>query len=469
MIFGQPIDFKWRYFDDDDRWSAVTGMAVRDDAPWRPGPNGRRASADLRMGLRALCGLMLLFTAAIATSGASELSEERRQIGVIGSLYATLTQEEEARRNNDESQLSRLIDPQLGQRWQRAWTAVRPAEPASNDGYGVRILELKGVGSLVQAEVIFDRPLPTGWWQLGPYRETRFYRQSHDGWLRTLPPAAFWGQERVLETNHLRFEFRERDAAAITAIANRMEEAYLSLRELLALDEFEASSAAISRSASAISATANTAIINTRANNPSRVEKITISLTLEQVSGRGMSGDRLEVTAPLMQTSPPDVNAVDFLTHTIISRLATLAVDRVGTPNDDFIANASFAYSWRNMRRGVRSWLRTELIGVPYYWDAQADEILRSQRIAQWPLSLTEITDVNADRLADRDYLMWQSAAAASVVQFAVETYGRDTIPPLMDGFRHARSWQELLEDVFGATYADFEADWNHYLQKQLE
>ncbi|MEZ4661788.1 MAG: hypothetical protein R2911_29910 [Caldilineaceae bacterium] len=467
MIFGQPIDFEWRYFDNDERWSALSRVSAQLNANLRRDHAMRRMSGDLRLGLYALCGLILFFTAAIMTTGASDLPEERRQIGVASNLYTTLALEEEARRNNDESQLARLIDPQIGQRWQRAWTALGAAQSTDGERYGVRIVELRGIDSLMQAEVVFDRPLPTGWWQLGPYRETRFYRQGPNGWLRTLPPAAFWGQERVLETNHLRFEFRERDAATIMAIANRIEESYLSLREVLALDEFEAIESAISRSASAISATRN--IVNPATDSAAPVEKITIRLTLEQVSGRGSYGNRLEVTAPLMLPSPADVTAVDFLTHTVISRLTTLAVDRLGTPNDDFIANASFAYSWRNMRRGVRSWLRTELIGVPYYWDAQANAILRSQRIAQLPLSLTEITDVNADRLADRDYLMWQSAAAASVVQYAVKTYGREAIPPLMEGFRHAHSWQELLDDTFDATYADFEADWNRFLQEQLE
>jgi hypothetical protein len=67
----------------------------------------------------------------------------------------------------------------------------------------------------------------------------------------------------------------------------------------------------------------------------------------------------------------------------------------------------------------------------------------------------------------DRDYSMWQYAATESVVDYAVATYGQKRLPVLILGLRADQAWDELIPAVFGASVADFEEGWNHYLAEK--
>jgi hypothetical protein len=60
------------------------------------------------------------------------------------------------------------------------------------------------------------------------FRETRFYRQENDQWVRTRPVTdeAFWGDWRTTTVGHFTVTYRTRDTLLMPLIALRLEEAY---------------------------------------------------------------------------------------------------------------------------------------------------------------------------------------------------------------------------------------------------
>ncbi|NJN83427.1 MAG: hypothetical protein HC802_14840 [Caldilineaceae bacterium] len=67
------------------------------------------------------------------------------------------------------------------------------------------------------------------------YHQTRFYRRYPEGWLRTAPVNALWGDPMALETDHLRVHFRARDRRAVEAVLERVDRNYTEMREFVGL------------------------------------------------------------------------------------------------------------------------------------------------------------------------------------------------------------------------------------------
>ncbi len=57
-----------------------------------------------------------------------------------------------------------------------------------------------------------------------------------------------------------------------------------------------------------------------------------------------------------------------------------------------------------------------------------------------------------------------QTVALATLVEYAVQTYGRESLPALVAGLGDADSWETLLPAVFGVSTTEFEAGWQAYL-----
>jgi hypothetical protein len=57
-----------------------------------------------------------------------------------------------------------------------------------------------------------------------------------------------------------------------------------------------------------------------------------------------------------------------------------------------------------------------------------------------------------------------QAVALATLIEYAVATYGRERLPALVVGLGHYDTWNTLLPAVFGVSAAEFEAGWQAYL-----
>lgn len=309
--------------------------------------------------------------------------------------------------------------------------------PATLYEAGVGLVRVEPLGELTLVEVIQQQPAQ-GRYQVSPYRETRFYRETANGWRQTTPERTFWGPLLRRETTHLRFEYFARDADSIVPLLDEIDALYTRMHTRLGLPL------------------------------PSTLHKLTIEILPSRLTGRSLYRDRLQVSSPLMAQMPTQFSAITFLTHQIVSGLLTSVIssdatgEAMGVPPQD-----SSAFRWRTMRRGLRSWLQTALIGQAWPWDDQAAELfLRTQQL-HFPVTLDNITWGTELSLTDEERSMWQDAAAASIVAYVVEMYGEDRLPALLRGFYRYKNWRELVAGTFEISPEAFEAGWNRYLAKQ--
>jgi hypothetical protein len=54
--------------------------------------------------------------------------------------------------------------------------------------------------------------------------------------------------------------------------------------------------------------------------------------------------------------------------------------------------------------------------------------------------------------------------ALATLIEYAVATYGLERLPVLVAGLGQYESWETLLPAGFGVSAAEFEAGWQAYL-----
>ena len=57
-----------------------------------------------------------------------------------------------------------------------------------------------------------------------------------------------------------------------------------------------------------------------------------------------------------------------------------------------------------------------------------------------------------------------QTVVLATMVEYAVVTYGRERLPTLVAGLGQYESWETLIPAVYGVSPTEFEAGWQVYL-----
>jgi hypothetical protein len=73
----------------------------------------------------------------------------------------------------------------------------------------------------------------------------------------------------------------------------------------------------------------------------------------------------------------------------------------------------------------------------------------------------------NGQQFSEPEQMMWQSAAAESVVEYAVATYGPEILPQLWRGFHRYETSPDWVNGVFDLTVEEFESGWNQYLAEK--
>jgi hypothetical protein len=274
----------------------------------------------------------------------------------------------------------------------------------------------------------YDWRLPT------PYLETRFYQETERGWLQTRPGPAFWGPRQIYETEHLRFLFYSRDADLIEPSLAAIDRIYLTLHEIVGQSP------------------------------PTITEKLVIAITPEMVAGRGVTSQRIDVTSPVMARVPESLSPTAYISQSIVSRLSFWVLNGYGHESE----LPSFAAEWRGLMRGLRGWLRTDLLGQRWPWDAQAAAYFEQHYREQLPLPLATLTSWNdTPWVLDQDRRMWQAGAAETLLNYVVDTYGRAQLAAFVQGLRQHDTWDELIPAVFDQSVTEFEVGWNRYLREQ--
>ncbi|HMN28184.1 MAG TPA: hypothetical protein PKE45_08520 [Caldilineaceae bacterium] len=327
-------------------------------------------------------------------------------------------------------------------------------------------------------------------------QEIRFYRRTDAGWLRTEPDAALWGAERGLETPYFIYYFRQNDAQAIVAVAPQIDALYTTLRRNFGLP---VSPAGLPGSFAD--------------------DKLVIEVSVSQSPGtirfqphhyaeRFVWPDRWVVASPAVYLAPVELTDADLLMQSLALPLLT-----------DGLRQASQRYAigaaWQPLLEGLSLWQEWEL-NLPL--SAWHDEVVRWQ-YTEWPptrpgqrvvlpehysdlcartklwlssplemnlplvcaaqrweyqyLAPWSVTDplTRLDQLAASDSFVrpsprqpGETVALATLIEYAVATYGRERLPALVVSLGQYDRWETLIPAVYGVSAAEFEAGWQAYL-----
>ena len=179
--------------------------------------------------------------------------------------------------------------------------------------------------------VRIDAPRTT--WQTDPYLETRFYRQTETGWLRTAPPAEFWGKMSTAETTYFTVTYWQRDAEAVAEVLASIDEQYEALCMELGL-------------------------------NPNDIDRV-LRIRVQPVRFPStdpilfrFQGNELNIPSPLQVPRPEKMTDTDVLRASITEPLAVHILDQQMVKRRD-------PSSWQPLRDGLRLWIRQEYGALP--------------------------------------------------------------------------------------------------------
>jgi hypothetical protein len=389
-------------------------------------------SPEQRIVVRVLRGLVLLLVIVAAASSAGMTPGERDRREAQRGIAFTLKLENDAWARRDRGLYESLIDPQLGDAWEEAWRDYWRAGAEVEPEFEATLLSVRESEGYMQATVVTEQPA-FEWWQTNPYREERFYRRVDRRWLRTVPPASYWGATRELNTEHLRFVYYERDATAVEGAASKLEEAYVGMYRTLGVIDA-----------------------------PS--EKQVIHVVPHPIGRWSSTVPQLQVTSPLLMQIPMEQTESEYLAYEIMGWFTYRAI-RDSAPN----SGVRYLYRWPILVWGLRGWLRDDLIDQPSPWHVEAVEILRDSAPSFLPVSLDDITDLRTNARPSREEVILRYLSAESFMRFIVDNYGRERIPDLLVALVRYSTWEDIIPPVYGHSVEEFEAAWNTHAIKEYE
>lgn len=388
----------------------------------------QRDSADRVVSTYVMRGLTLLLVALLAAgaAGLSPLEKARRE--AHSGITFHLLLENQAWRNRDYAQMTALLDPTVSDDWQRQWRDYWRRGSEGDPTYRAKLTQVQVAGDgLYRATVVVEQSA-LEWWQSSPYQEARFYRREGQHWVRTIPPADYWGALGSMETEHLRFTFYEQDTALVAATAERLQEAYVALHAALDVPVPMGGG-----------------------------EKLLIHVAPRPV-GRWASGNnRLEVSSPTLMQMSVGERPEDALASDVMSWF-TYRVLRDSTP----AATGRYLHRWPIIIWGLRGWLSHDLLRIDGPWRADAMAVLRNSDAL--PFELVNVTHLRGDSRPSREEVIVRYLAAESFVAYAMETYGRDRLGSFIAALMRFGDWNRIIPEVFGVSAEKFVADWNVFV-----
>jgi hypothetical protein len=336
------------------------------------------------------------------------------------------------------------------------------------------------------------------------YRQTRFYRQTAEGWQRTEPDAGLWGAPRRLESSYFIFHFRQNDAEVVAAVAPQIDALYSELQRNFGL----------------------TPDICLRP--PLRCgrvnEKLAIEVTVERVTGAVFilrwPREPLVVPSPALYLAPVELSDAAILAQAIALPLIEYMGERA-------IEVHTIPFEWRPLLDGLHLWQLWDLEMPLAHWrhdivrwlyiDVPATDHGRqsvpmpdtykelcamhslwmlaptlvrlpfectawepatwSQR--RWVANLpeTRLDQLSMPRIGSYEFydeknFFYRSSEAvklAVLVEYAVAAYGYEQLPVLLAGLAQHDTWDTLLSAVYGVSPSEFEEDWRAYMAKEYD
>lgn len=371
--------------------------------------------------------LLTLCALALCGSGASMASEEQRAARMRRELSVTVAKDVQVWRDGDEKAYAALLDERADPSWRRdldrTWrrTLARDGEIPQT-----QVAQITPQGDYTL--VALDLAQSNSRWGSTVYRQYRFYRLVDGRWLRTFPTDSFWGETQMLETPHIRFEFREWDTPVVNDTAVRLERIYTRLYKIVDIP------------------------------TPLAADKLTLSVAPRASGSWSMEGRQIRVPSYISVSTEPGLSEADVFVQTVTSGLTYQVLRDVRAPQ-----GWTYSSLWNAIFPGLHSWLMASASQQPVLWDARAEALLQQQLAAHGPLRLVNLSYMPLPTEQAEEWL-WRMKAGEAMMDYIVLTYGEKKIPPFIKGLSTYSSWATLVPGLFDVPLAEFEADWNRYL-----
>jgi hypothetical protein len=404
---------------------------------------------------------------------------------IEGELYETVKLQTRMELNAGNVAVN-MLDERIPKNWQRSVQDEQAHLPlAFDEGATVTAAGLVFDKDIAAVEVVLNADSENA-----TYRQTRFYRRTDEGWVRAAPDINLWGPSRRLETDYFVFEFQQRDAQAVAAVAAEVDTLYTTM-----LTNFGVPVALAEPKLRIV-----VSVIQTPGTIPTRVD----------------TDDPFIVPSPALYLAPIRVTEADLLAQAVALPL----IDHVSL---QAMRRYALQQEWPSLLGGLRLWQLWDLdlplsawqdevvrwvygdvyaanYGQPFplperYVELCVTHALWMESPQQIKIPLTcEATDgaelwltkwspllASMDQtrwgtpLADAEWMPtmygiehpWKGVALATIFEYAVVAYGREQVPALIAGFGTHEGWETLLPGIAGVSAADFEAGWRNYLVQQ--
>lgn len=305
--------------------------------------------------------------------------------------------------------------------------------------------------------------------------ETRVYRATTRGWVRTVPSSDCWGQAEITESAYFRLMYQGRDRVAVAPALAQLDLLYLQQRTLVGLP---APGAAHPKPLLVIDAA---------------------RLIAELVPDAAVSdGDVLTMPSPLLLAAPDTLAPADVFVRAAALPVAELVMHESACQTGACDRRPYVLY------RGIALWLQWHALDgdewtpnralLESIWQAQLEAMgapplhdlgqLPTGNGEYWLRERYVATRPNGCALGDNDcwadveYLISSGAilapdmsivAAASLVDYLVDAYGTGVIADLLAASRQADELDAVLEMVTADSLAELEAGWHAFLYAHFQ
>jgi hypothetical protein len=362
--------------------------------------------------------------------------------------------------------------------WQQTQTelaAVVQQEKAAS--LSIRLLARQGDRAIVSAPTV---------------GQTRFYQRTATGWQQRTPSAEDWGPPEQLATPSFHWYYQAQDAPVVATVAAQIESLSRTLHQNLGLSVLAMG------------------------------EKVTIEVSLsastEQRGAYWVALRRLHVPAPVVYRTAVDLSDADVLAQSIALPLINQAIDQaqkqygLASTWQPLLEGLRLWQVWdttlplATWRRPVVQWLYQALpsategavvlpqgyselcnehqlwltspmqVGIPLLCTALDKEpwyvaiwgtSTPLRHLNQFTVPVTKRSALSDRPLPEGQAPRGQTIALATLIDYAVVTYGRERLPALVAGLGQSESWETLLPAVYGVSAAEFDAGWQRYLARQ--
>jgi len=200
-MFGNRATLHW--YVGEEQWRGVEATANPVHTEWSAAPP---MLAEQRLFMRMARSLLLAFLVTTLAASAAMSRHEYNALRMRAAIQRVADLEIRALQTNDRPLEESVLENRVALIELSGWLGLHRVRRQQRQDLRVQIIDAH-LDTGAEAKMAFVAARvdpPAAHWVPVPYLETRFYRQHGGQWLRTTPPADFWGERRVLETEHLR-------------------------------------------------------------------------------------------------------------------------------------------------------------------------------------------------------------------------------------------------------------------------